>query len=173
MNSRPQVARDGLVVGFIAYVAVAVFYFVFDVLAARGALYTVNLLGRAVFRGLRDPAVIQYPVQLDAGAIFLYNSMHLVLSLLIALVVVRLVTQAQRHPSQAPVVLSVIVAGFVATVLVVGWLSAPLRPMLPSWSILLANVAAVIAAAIYLTRRLPGVASLFFQAPGSSRRRLA
>ena len=35
------------------------FYAAFDVLAARGTLYTVNLLGMAVFKGLRDPSVLR------------------------------------------------------------------------------------------------------------------
>jgi hypothetical protein len=46
--------REGIVVGLIAYASVAVFYSAFDLLAARGTLYTVDLLGKAVFRGLRD-----------------------------------------------------------------------------------------------------------------------
>jgi hypothetical protein len=37
--------RDGIVVGLIGYAAVAVFYSVFDQLAARPPLYTVDLLG--------------------------------------------------------------------------------------------------------------------------------
>ena len=41
--------REGLVVGFIAYVAVAVFSAMFDLLAARRALFSVNLLGKTVF----------------------------------------------------------------------------------------------------------------------------
>ncbi len=61
-----RVVRDGLVVGVIAYVAVAAFYAIFDVLAARGSLYTLDLLGKAVFRGLRDPSVLETPMQPDA-----------------------------------------------------------------------------------------------------------
>lgn len=40
--------RQGVQVGLIAFVTVALFYAAFDVLASRGALYSVNQLGRAV-----------------------------------------------------------------------------------------------------------------------------
>jgi hypothetical protein len=149
--------RDGVVVGLIAYASVALFYGLFDILAARGTLYTVDLLGKAVFRGLRDPAVLQYPIQPDPTAIALYNALHLVASLAIGLIVTRLVEQAERHPPQARLVLSAIVAGFVVTVLGIGLLTAPMRPVLPWWSIVTANGLASLLAGLYLLRRRPGL----------------
>lgn len=157
MSGSGQDTRDGLAVGFIAAAAVALFYSGFDFLAARGALYTVNLLGRTVFRGLRDPTVLQYPVALDSTAIVLYNGVHLIVSLLIGLVVVRLVGEAERHPTRARVMAAIIVGGFVVTILAVGFASMPIRPVLPWWSIVVANTAAVVAAGSYLSRRRPGV----------------
>jgi len=149
--------HDGLVVGVLAFASVAACYTLFDFLAARGALFTVNLLGRAVFRGLRDPMVLQYPVALDGGAVMQYNALHLALSLIIGLVVVRLVGHGERNPSQARAVLGVILAGFVVTILAVGWLSTSIRPLLPWWSIVVANSAAVVVGAAYLASRRPGV----------------
>lgn len=153
-----------MVVGLIAYAAVALFYFIFDQLAARGPLYTVNLLGRAVFRGLRDPAILMLPVQLDLGAIALYNGLHLVLALAIGLTVTRLVAQTDRQPSQTLPVLFVIVAGFVVTIFAVGYLTAPMRPVLPWWSIVLANTLSVLLAGGYLLRRHPRLGYRFVQA---------
>ncbi len=157
MASTSHTTRAGLVVGLIAFASVALFYVVFDFLAARGMFYTINLLGRTVFRGLRDPAVLLHPVQLDLTAIFWYNALHLAISLAIGLIVVRLVDHAERHPSQATVVLAVIVTGFVVTILTVGILSNPIRPVLPWWSIVVANALAVLMAAAYLVRQRPGV----------------
>ena len=157
MASDNRTVRDGIVVGFIAYAAVAVFYSAFDLFAARQPLYTVDHLGKAVFRGLRDPAVLLLPSQADMGAIFWYNGLHLVLSVLIGLIVVRLVTQAQQHPSEARAVFAVIVAGFVVTILAVGWLTTPMRPILPWWSIVVANVLASALAGWYLLRKRPGL----------------
>jgi hypothetical protein len=149
--------RDGVVVGLIAYAAVAAFYGLFDVLAARGTLYTVDLLGKAVFRGLRDPAILQYPIQPDPGAIAWYNALHLVASLAIGLIVMRLVEQAERHPAQGRLVLAVIAVGFVVTVVGIGLLTGAMRPVLPWWSIVTANGLASLLAGLYLLRRRPGL----------------
>jgi hypothetical protein len=149
--------REGLVVGLIAYAAVAVFYSAFDLLAARGTLYTVNLLGETVFRGLRDPGVLEYPFQPDMTAIFWYNGLHLLLALAIGLIVTRLVEQAERHPSQADLVLFTIVAGFIVTIVGVGLLTSPMRPVLPWWSIVVANVLASLLAGAYLLQKRPGL----------------
>ncbi len=157
MTGMSRTIRAGLVVGVIAYASVAVFYSVFDFLAARGTFYTVNLLGRSVFRGLRDAAALQLPVRVDTGAIFAYNTVHLVASLVIGLIVVALVDRAERHPAQARRILAVIVAGFLVTIIAVGWLSAPIRPVLPFWSIVVANSVAVVLAAVYLLWTHPGI----------------
>jgi len=158
--------RDGITVGLIAYASVAVFYSVFDLLATRGSLYTVNLLGKAVFRGLRDPGVTGLPIPLDLTAIFWYNALHLLLSLAIGLIVVRLIEQAERHHSQATLMLIVIVAGFVVTILAVGWLTTSIRPVLPWWSIVVANGLATVLAGYYLVRRRPGLMGRFFAFAG-------
>jgi hypothetical protein len=156
-SARSRTTRDGLVVGLIAYVSVAGFYTAFDLLASRGTLYTVNVLGRALFRGLRDRGVLYYPVSLDPGAIFLYNAFHLVASLAIGLVVMGLVARAERRPDQATPIFGLIVAGFVVTIVAVGWLSAPIRPVLPWWSIVVANSLAVLLAGTWVLRSRPGV----------------
>ena len=157
MSPTTRTVREGIVVGLIGYAAVAVFYSIFDVLAARGALYTVNLLGRALFRGLRDPSVLQFPIDRDWGAIFAYNAVHLVLALAIGLIVTSLVMAGEVTPSRRPLTRLVIVAGFVVTIVVVGLLTTPIRPLLPWWSIVVANAVATIVAGTYLIRRRPGL----------------
>ncbi|HTJ24233.1 MAG TPA: hypothetical protein VL383_17660 [Gemmatimonadaceae bacterium] len=147
--------RDGLVVGLIGYAAVALFYSAFDALAARDPLYTVDLLGKAVFRGLRDPGVLSFPVALDGMAIFLYNALHLAIALVIGIIVTALAGEAERHPGRARLVLFTLIAGFVVTVAIVGLLTTPMRPVLPWWSIVVANALAVIVAGSYLVRQRP------------------
>ncbi len=149
--------REGLVVGLIAYASVAVFYSAFDLLAARGTLYTVDLLGKAVFRGLRDPGVLQYPIRPDLSAIFWYNGLHLLLSLAIGLIVTSLIEHAERNPARARLVLFTIVAGFVVTILGVGLLTSSMRPVLPWWSIVAANALATLLAGLYLLQKRPGL----------------
>jgi hypothetical protein len=148
--------RQGLIVGLIGYASVAALYAAFDFLAARGALYTVDLLGKSVFGGLRDPAVLGLPMQLDTTVIVWYSGLHLLISLIIGLIVTGLVEQAERQPSQAPLVLFTIMAGFVVTIIAVGLLTAPIRPLLPWWSIVVANTIAVLLAGGYLLHKRPG-----------------
>ena len=149
--------QDGLVVGLIAYASVAVFYAAFDLLASRGTLYTVDLLGKTVFRGLRDPAVLQFPMVPDLASIFWYNALHLVLSLAIGIVVTMLVDNAERNPGWARFMVGVIVGGFVVTVALVSIVTEPLRTLLPLWSIVSANALASLFAGLYLLRRRPGL----------------
>jgi hypothetical protein len=157
MMAGARTTRTGLIVGLIAYAAVALFYSAFDLLAARGSLYTVDLLGKAVFRGLRDPAVLQFPIARDPQAIFLYNGLHLVLSLIIGLIVVRLIVHAERSPSHGLMVLLALVAGGIATVLLVGYLTEGMRALLPWWSIVIANVLAALLSGAYLLYTRPGL----------------
>lgn len=154
MTASPR-RGEGLAVGLIAYASVALFYGLFDFVAARGWFYTVDRLGRAVFRDVRDPATLVLPSAPDLTGILWYNALHLVLSLVIGLVVVRLIHRAEDHPDQGRLMLGLIVLGYLATVLVAGLLSAPMRPVLPWWSIVLANALASLLAGLYLVARAP------------------
>jgi hypothetical protein len=155
MTTGSRTLRDGVALGLIAYAAVAAFYAAFDFLAARGTLYTVDLLGKAAFRGLRDPAVLQLPMQLDLTAIFLYNAVHLAASLAIGCVVAWLIHQAEERPGSAPLFLGAIVGGYLVTILGVGLLTSPFRQLLPWWSIVAANTAAVALAGAWVVWKWP------------------
>ena len=157
MSTQRHTIRDGIVVGLIGYASVAIFYSAFDFLAARGPLHTVNMLGQAVFKGLRDPSVLQFPMALDTGAILAYNALHLVLALIIGVIVVALVAIGERNPSRRGLVRFIIAAGFLVTVIAVGLLTTPMRPLLPWWSIVVANALATVLAGAYLIRLHPGL----------------
>jgi hypothetical protein len=157
MLAEHRTIREGLAVGGVAYVAVALFYSAFDVLAARGPVFTVNMLGRAVFRGLRDPAVLLFPTEVDWTAVFWYNGLHLLLSLAIGLIVSWMIGEVERHPTRTPLVLLAVVVGGAATVLIVGSQTAPMRPVLPWWSITIANVLASLLGGLYLLGKHPGL----------------
>ena len=96
-------------------------------------------------------------VNRDPTAILLYNAFHLVTSLGIGLVVTSLIEHAERHPSQALVVVIMIIAGGVLTVFGVAYLTESMRPVLPWWSIIAANAVAALLAGSYLVRRHPGL----------------
>lgn len=153
MMSERRTFREGVRVGLIAYATVAIFYSGFDLLAARGTLFTVDMLGKAVFRGLRDPAVLLFPQQLDLAAIFWYNGLHLIASLVIGVIVTLLVAHAERHPTRARVLALAVFTGGALTVLTIGTLTEGMRSVLPWWSIIVANVLAAILAGFYLLAR--------------------
>lgn len=157
MSMTRRIVREGVVVGFIGFAAVALFYAAFDFLAARGFLFTVNLLGQAVFRGLRDPSVLMGPVAIDLTAVILYTILHLVVALAIGLVVAWLAAQLEGPPAQRRLALLVIVAGFFVTIFFIGMVSSPIKALLPWWSVVLANVLAVAVAGAYLLGRHPGM----------------
>lgn len=162
MTTGHAVEREALWVGAIGAAAVAAFYALFDQLAARGPLYTVNLLGLSLFRGVRDPAVTQLPVPINPGGILTYSAVHLALSVVIGFLVTRLIAQAEREPAQARTMLALIVAGYVLTIAGIGIVTAPMRNLLPWWSIVVANTAAVVVTAVWLVRRHPGLAGRMF-----------
>jgi amino acid transporter len=86
-----------------------------------------------------------------------YNGLHLVVSLAIGLIITWLVAQAERRPARAHLAGLTIVTGFFVTILGVGLLTVPMRPVLPWWSIVVANVLAVLLAGSYLLQKHPGV----------------
>lgn len=159
MSATNRIMKEGLVVGFIGFAAVALFYAAFDFLAARAFLFTVNLLGQAVFFGLRDPSVLMTPMAINLTAVVLYTILHLVAALAIGLFVAWLVAHLEGPPAQARLALLLIVAGFFVTIFAIGMVSSPIKALLPWWSVVLANILAVAVAGAYVLRKHPGLVS--------------
>jgi hypothetical protein len=155
MTSSSRWIREGIVTGLIAYIAVAVFYFAFDLFAARGALFTVNRIGQLMLHGSAGIATTEAALAIDISAVIGYSAVHLVASLVIGIMVCRLVHEAELQPMLAQVALLFIVAGFAGTIAGVGLLSTSIRDVLPWWSIIAANALAVLVAGLVLIRRHP------------------
>jgi protein-S-isoprenylcysteine O-methyltransferase Ste14 len=96
-------------------------------------------------------------MDLDVGAILAYNALHLVLALAIGFIVAGLVGFAEQRPTQRGIARTIIVAGFIVTVVAVGLLTMPMRALIPWWSIVVANAAATLLAGAYLLARHPGL----------------
>lgn len=143
--------------GLIGFAAVALFYAAFDFLAARGFLFTVNLLGEAVFFGLRDPGVLWTPIAVNLNAVLLYTALHLVMALLIGIFVSWLAAHLEGPPSEVRLAALLIAAGFFVTIFGIGMVSSPIKVLLPWWSVVLANALAVMVAGAYLLGRHPGL----------------
>lgn len=147
--------REGLIVGAVGYVVVAAFFTVFDLLAGRGVAFTLNLLGKMVFRGIRDPAILQLPIAPDMAAMAAYNFLHLVLSLVVGTLVAWLATQVDERPALRFPVLGVLVAGYVATIALVTIFVGEASQLLPWWTIVTVNTLAALSGGAYLLRAHP------------------
>ncbi len=162
MTAGTRWVRDGVICGLIAYAAVIVFYSGFDFLASRGPLFTVNLLGQGLFRDVRDPTILQYAIPVDRQVVFWYNGVHLIASIAIGLFVLGLVEYAEKNRRRAGLVAGLIVAGFAATIAVIGRLTEPMRDLLPWWSIVMANAGASACSAYGLLKLRPGLVQRMF-----------
>ena len=149
--------KEGIIIGFIGYASVALLYVFFDIIAARGLLFTVDILGKALFRGLLDPLAMAEPAALDLEAIFWYNIFHLVTALIIGLLVISFVDLTDRKPSQGQFILFTLFLGFVITVVVVSFLTSPISDFLPWWSVIIANSISVVCSSYYLFKKHPGI----------------
>jgi membrane-bound metal-dependent hydrolase YbcI (DUF457 family) len=157
MGRKRSVAREGILLGLIGYGAVAVFYALFDLLASRGAVFTLNLLGKVLFRGARDPAILQFPISTDIRAMVAYNFLHLFVALAVGLFVAWLVARVEERPSLGPPVLALLVSGFVATIVLVRFLTQEVGPLLPFWSIMIANTLVALGGGTFLWYAHPGL----------------
>jgi hypothetical protein len=114
---------------------------------------------------MRQPRTWRHGLVVGLVAYGAVAAFYLALSLAIGCTVVALIDCAERHPTRARAVTAVIVAGFVVTVIAVGVLSAPIRPLLPWWSIVVANGFATACAGWYMIRRRPGLVRRLTLAP--------
>jgi hypothetical protein len=151
------VVREGLIVGVVGYAVVAVFFTVFDLLAGRGAVSTLNLLGKMVFRGIRDPAILQLPIAADPTAMVGYNFLHLFISLAVGLLVAWLVGQVEERPTLGYPVLGVLIAGYFVTIAVVSLFAEDVSQLLPWWTIVTVSTLAFIGGGVVLIRGHAGL----------------
>ncbi len=149
--------REGLTVGVVGYLVVAVFFTVFDLLAGRGIAFTLNLLGKMVFRGVRDPAILQLPIAADTGAMIAYNFLHLFLSLAVGLFVAWLVTRVEKRPGLRYPVLGILIGGYVGTIAVVTMFAGEVSQLLPWWTIVTVNTLAALGGGAILLKAHPGL----------------
>lgn len=155
MGRSGSVVREGVVVGLIGFAAVALFYTALDVLAGQGWFFTLNLMGQVLFRGVRDPAVLQLPMPLDLGAMMAYNALHLLVSLAVGLFVAWLVDLVEESPHRGYAALGILLVGYVATVAAVALFARDVAPLLPLWSVVTVNTLAALGGGTYLWRVHP------------------
>ncbi len=157
MGGNGRVFREGVIVGLIGFSVVAVFYGVFDLLAGRGIAFTLNMLGKVSFGGLRDPSVLQLPVPIDTEAMIAYNFLHLIVALAVGLFVASLVARVEDRPRIGPPVAGILLGGYLITVVVVMLVTRNVAELLPVWTIVVVNTLAAVGGGLYLWRAHPGL----------------
>ena len=148
--STQRVLREGTVSGLLGAVAIALWFFVIDLLKGR-PFFTPAALGSVLFLGARDAG----GVQITLGTVLGYTIIHLAMFLLAGFIAAKLLSQAERHPS----ILLGIVLLFVTfetlffgvLIIIANWLVT----VLDSWTILASNAIAGVVMGFYLLRKHP------------------
>ena len=150
-----EVVREGLIVGLIGAVVVAVWFLVIDLAAGR-LFFTPAALGSIVLGGATDAAALQ----IDALNVLGYTALHVAAFLATGLVAAGIVAYAEdRHPYVllGAVLLFVTFETFFIGLLTV--IAQWLLELIPWWSIAVGNLLAALAMGGYLWRRHPALAA--------------
>ena len=146
---RRRLIAEGLAAGLIGYALIAAFFVALNLAAGRSALYTVALVGEALFTGVREPTA----VTLAAGPMLAFNGLHLAACLLFGLFGAWLGHEADRHPEFWYLALFLFLgatvvsyAGVLALIVMVG---SPLS----TGSIVAASLVAAVGSGTYLVAR--------------------
>jgi hypothetical protein len=150
--STRRVLRETLFSGLIGAAAIALWFFVLDLLRGR-PFFTPAALGSVLFLGARSAA----DVQVTLGPVFGYTILHIAMFLLSGFMAATLLNQAERHP---PVLLGIVllfvtfeVLFFGILVIIANWL----LDILESWAVLASNFIAAAAMGVYLLRKHPAL----------------
>lgn len=150
-----SVVREGLVVGLLGAVLVALWYFVVDAIGGR-PFHTFNVLGGVFFRGDVNPGG---PRPISPGAVAAFTVLHLIVFSLVGMGLTHLVHLASRNLSlRMGLWIGLVVAFFFSTGLTY-MLSIAGGERFPLWTIIGGSVVAVAAMGWYLWTRHPRLAS--------------
>jgi hypothetical protein len=104
MQSKQTVMRQGLMVGLVGAVAVAVWFFLIDIVEGR-PFFTPALLGSMVFWGVRDAADVVISFQTVAA----YTVIHCLAFVVVGVIVSRLLSDAEKEPNLLGVLLQLFI----------------------------------------------------------------
>jgi hypothetical protein len=152
-----RVWQEGITAGLLGALVIAVFFLAIDTLQGR-PFYTPSLLGAALFRRELLAAGTDLPVSLDR--VLHYSWVHGLVFCLIGGLASRLFSLAEERPNVGFGIFLFFVVfelGFVGLALV---FAAPILHALSWPAVLLGNLLAATAMALYLWRRHPGLTIL-------------
>lgn len=145
-----RILREGIIAGVLGGIAVAVWFFLLDLIGGQ-LLYTPAALGSAAFEGVTSAA----DVQVTALTVLGYTAIHFAGFILVGIVFAALVLRAEESPPLLMglallfVTFETLLLGLVA--IVAAWL----LDALAWWSIGVGNLLAAAVMAVYLWRSHP------------------
>ncbi len=140
-----RILREGFVAGLVGAGAVAVWFFLVDVIGGN-PFYTPSMLGSAVFWGLRDPAL----VEVDFPTVIAYTMLHVVLFALIGMIAAALATVVEKFPSTLFLIVVLFAIFEVGFYIVVATMAAPLLGRLAWSNVAVGNLIAALGMGYYL-----------------------
>jgi len=140
-----RILREGFVAGLIGAAAVAVWFFLVDLIGG-DPFYTPSMLGSAVFWGLRDPGL----VEINFPTVIAYTMLHTVLFALVGMIAAALATVVQKFPSTLFLIVVFFAIFEVGFYIVVATMAAPLLGRLAWSKVAVGNLIAALGMGYYL-----------------------
>ncbi len=159
-HDRARMAQDSIAAGFSGYLAVILFFGVWNIAWGRSPFYTAALLGEGLLAGLRDPTA----VVLDPAMILAFNGLHLMAFLVFGVFAAWLVYEVELHPDFWYLAFFLFLGATVLSYTLVLALTVVAGSLLSPWLVVASSLAGAAAMAGYLTgthrpllRGIPGV----------------
>ena len=150
-RARSTAIGDGFEAGCIGALVVAVWFLLIDTLQGR-PFYTPSLLGTALTRGVEAALASD---EVAVGMVYAYTGIHFFLFILFGILVASLVVQYERTPLIGYLLIVAAVVFELAFLVFILAFAAPLLEEIPWWAVLVGNLLAAVAMALYFVRRHP------------------
>jgi hypothetical protein len=152
--------KQGLMVGLIGAVTVAVWFFILDMVRGR-PFFTPAALGSTVFLGVRDLDSVQVTV----GIILGYSAVHLAAFILLGTLVVVIARRARTTP---PLILGALLVFVTFQALFMGVLAIAAEHLLGAlawWGVAIGNLLAAVTMGYYVWEKDPALKQALEQEP--------
>lgn len=144
------IVREGLMAGLVGALAVAVWFFLFDVIRGQ-PFFTPGALGSALFLGAQDLS----EVAVNAGTVLGYTVFHVVAFVVTGMIASAFAVEAERRP---PVVLGAVLLFVTFEAFFMGFLAMVAEFLLGAlawWTIAIGNLLATVTMGYYLWVKHP------------------
>jgi len=155
-----RLLREGFIAGVIGAAAVAVWFFIVDLIAGT-AFFTPSVLGQAVFWGLRDAT----SVEVTFPSVIAYTAVHVVAFGIVGIAAAALAFMVDKWPTTlffVVVFFAIFEIGFYISLMLA---ARPLLGALAWTNVAIGNLIAAIAMGYYLWKAHPHIAEALHEHP--------